>query len=103
MDILSKAQKRFSALIARGVICCFFIPAWGFGAANQASQQARPAAAAGLAPVGRLARDRRLHLAIGLPLRNEAELSDLLQQLYDPANPNYRHWWTPEQLAERFG
>jgi subtilase family serine protease len=42
-------------------------------------------------------------LAIGLPLRNQAGLTTLLQQLNDPASPNYRQWLTPEQFTERFG
>jgi hypothetical protein len=44
-----------------------------------------------------------LNLAIGLPLRNQQELDTLLQQLYDPASPNYRRYLTPEQFTERFG
>ena len=62
-----------------------------------------PAAVARLAPVGRLPGSQRLNLAIGLPLRNQEELDRLLQQLYDPASPNYRHYLTPEQFTERFG
>ena len=44
-----------------------------------------------------------MNLAIGLPLRNQQELDTLLQQLYDPASPNYRRYLTPEQFTERFG
>ena len=50
-----------------------------------------------------LARGRRMSLAIGLPLHNQAGLTALLQQLNDPASPNYRQWLTPEQFTERFG
>src|SRR5262249_17816192 len=67
------------------------------------TQKTRPAAADHLAAMGRLPADQRLHVAIGLPLRNESELSDLLGQLYDPASSQYRQWRTPEQLAARFG
>jgi subtilase family serine protease len=56
-----------------------------------------------LQPVGLLPGTNRLHLAIGLPLRNQEALGALLQQLYDPASPNYRHYLTPAQFAERFG
>src|ERR1035437_7214433 len=62
-----------------------------------------PAAVARLAPVGDLPGSQRLNLAIGLPLRNQPELDSLLQDLYDPANPNYRRYLTPEQFTERFG
>ncbi len=56
-----------------------------------------------LQPVGSLAETQRLHLAIGLPLRNQAALNSLLQQLYDPASPNYHHFLTPDQFTEMFG
>jgi subtilase family serine protease len=62
-----------------------------------------PAAVAGLQAQGLLAATNRLHLAIGLPLRNEAALDDLLNQLYDPASPNFRKYLTPEQFTEQFG
>ena len=38
-----------------------------------------------------------------MPLRNSAELDHLLQQLYDPASPNYRRYLTPEEFTQRFG
>jgi hypothetical protein len=40
-----------------------------------------------LTPTGRLAATNRLNLAIGLPLRNPTALSNLLQQIYEPASP----------------
>lgn len=62
------------------------------------------AVANGQAPaVGELARGERLSLAISLPLRNEAALDDLLQQIYDPASPNYRHYLSVGEFADRFG
>src|SRR5271166_2532701 len=63
----------------------------------QTVERQLPAAAAGLTPVGQLADTNRLHLAIGLPLRNPDVFSNLLQQLYDPASPNYHHYLTPAQ------
>jgi hypothetical protein len=56
-----------------------------------------------LQSLGLLPASQRLNLAIGLPLRNQAELEVFLQQLYDPANPNYHHYLTPEQFTEKFG
>ncbi len=53
--------------------------------------------------VGRLDGSTRLNLAIGLPLRNRNALAALLQELYDPASPQYHHYLTAEQFAERFG
>ncbi len=56
-----------------------------------------------LQPVGRLAATNRLHLAIGLPLRNQDALNALLKEMYDPASPQYHQYLTPEQFAEKFG
>jgi subtilase family serine protease len=56
-----------------------------------------------LQSLGRLSATQRLNLAIGLPLRNQQALDTLLQQIYDPASPNYRHYLTPEQFTEQFG
>jgi len=56
-----------------------------------------------LQPTGQLPPTKSLQLAIGLPLRNQAALTDLIQQLYDPASPNYHQYLTPEQFTEQFG
>jgi subtilase family serine protease len=56
-----------------------------------------------LQPVGRLPSTNRLHLAIGLPLRNTEALATLLRQLYDPKSTNYHQYLTPQQFTERFG
>jgi subtilase family serine protease len=45
----------------------------------------------------------QLRLAIGLPLRNKAALSNLVQQIYNPASPNFHRYLTPEQFAQQFG
>jgi len=62
-----------------------------------------PAAVAHSVAVGRLEGSRELKLAIGLPLRNKAGLTNLLREIYDPASPEYHHYLTPAQFAERFG
>ncbi len=53
--------------------------------------------------VGHLKGTSQLHLAIGLPLRNQETLQYLLKEIYDPNNPNYRHFLTPEKFTEMFG
>src|SRR5690348_9125478 len=55
------------------------------------------------APIKRLESSTRLDLAIGLPLRNRDKLTNLLQELYRPSSPNFRHFLTPEQFAASFG
>ena len=39
-----------------------------------------------VAPLGRLAADHQLRLAIGLPLRDAPGLTNLLREIYDPAS-----------------
>ncbi len=56
-----------------------------------------------LQPVDRLAATNRLYLAIGLPLRNTNAMTKLMQDMYDPASPQFRHYLTLEQFTERFG
>ena len=54
-------------------------------------------------PAGSLESSRQLSLAIGLPLRNREALTNLLQQLYDPASTNWHRYLTPEKFTELFG
>jgi uncharacterized repeat protein (TIGR01451 family) len=56
-----------------------------------------------LSAKGLLPADTNLTLAIGLPLRNEASLSSLLQQVYDPSNPNFHKFITPDEFTAQFG
>ena len=86
---------------------------WGVLGAQQpalALDPARPAlsahvpAEAKLArPLGRLPGDRRLNLAIGLPLRHPEALTTLLRQLYDPTDPRYHQYLTPAEFTAEFG
>jgi subtilase family serine protease len=62
-----------------------------------------PPAVARLQPLGHLPGTNCLNLAIGLPLRNQAELDELLRQLYDPASTNFHKFLTPAESAAWFG
>jgi hypothetical protein len=62
-----------------------------------------PTAVARMTPSGRLPGSTQLNLAISLPLRNQDALANLIQQLYDPASPQYRHFLTLEQFTAGFG
>jgi subtilase family serine protease len=62
------------------------------------------AVSSGVAPlVGHLPATQRLSLAISLPLKDEAGLDQFLQQIYDPQSPDYHHYLSVEEFAERFG
>ena len=62
-----------------------------------------PAVVSQLTPKGLLPGTNRLNLAIGLPVRNPQDLSNLLQQVYDPSSTNYHKYLTPDQFTARFG
>jgi uncharacterized repeat protein (TIGR01451 family) len=62
-----------------------------------------PAGLSGLQALGSLPATTNLNLAIGLPLRNQEALTNLLQQIYDPASPNYHHYLTPDEFTAQFG
>ncbi|MGB7749605.1 MAG: protease pro-enzyme activation domain-containing protein [Verrucomicrobiia bacterium] len=63
----------------------------------------RPTVVPSLQPLGRLDGSTRLKLSINLPLHNQEALTNLLDQLYDPASPLYHHYLTPEEFDARFG
>src|SRR3974390_2144295 len=75
----------------------------GQAADRQAVRLHLLAAVTRLQPLKAMDSSRHLNLAIGLPLRNQEALNQLLRQIYDPASPNYHHYLTSEQFTERFG
>jgi subtilase family serine protease len=98
-------NRYFLPALSVGVACFFAITAKAQTTGKQRLHGHLPEAVARfhLQPTGRLSATQHLNLAIGLPLRNEATLDSLLQQIYDPASPNFRQYLTPEQFTERFG
>jgi hypothetical protein len=66
------------------------------------SNPVRLAAPAGSRKLGRLPVNQSLNVALTLKLRNESELDSLLEDLYNPSSPNYRHFLSVEEFAERF-
>jgi len=62
-----------------------------------------PAVVSQLTPLGVLPGDMNLDLAIGIPLRDPAGLSTLIDQIYDPRSTNYHHYLSPQEVTVRFG
>ena len=85
------------------VLLAFLATMPALGAGMETLHGHVPAVLKFLQPTGRLSATNRLNLAIGLPLRNQAALSNLLLQIYDPRSTNYHHYLTPEQFTEKFG
>jgi len=89
-------------LVAAGLFLLFFtVPSFGANTRTLAGHV--PLAARARQPKGRLVATQQLRLAIGLPLRNRDSLTELLRQIYDPADPNYHQYLTASQFASRFG
>ena len=61
-----------------------------------------PPATQRLAPISRLPPEEHLNLAFGLSLHNQDLLTNLLQRIYDPQSPDYRHFLTTQQFIQRF-
>ncbi len=63
-----------------------------------------PAVAYHLTPlVGSPDPSLQLHLAIALPMRNQAQLDSLLKQIYDPKSPQYRRYLSVSEFTAQFG
>jgi hypothetical protein len=62
-----------------------------------------PAAATQLLPIAHLPLDQKLHLHIGLPLRDPDKLERMLDSIYDPMSPQYRQYMTPDEFGSTFG
>ena len=79
--------------------------ALGIGQAQSVlTHHVRPATQDGTArSIGPLSATQTLNLVITLPLRNQDQLDQLLENLYDPTSPTYRQFLTVEQFTEQFG
>jgi len=54
------------------------------------------------AMTGAVSPQQSLHLAIHLPVRNQAELTQLLHDLYDPKSPNFHKYLNVSEFTKRF-
>jgi uncharacterized repeat protein (TIGR03803 family) len=91
----------FRTLLA--FVFCFSLTSSVKAAPRQLLTGHVPAAVVAAQPVGRVPLDKKLDLAIGLPLRNREALTNLLERLYDPSSPDFHHYLTPAQFAGQFG
>ena len=100
----TRIQLGLSALICATAFLLFTISLEAQQTLQVLHSHVRAAVASGqAAPVGLLPPTRRMNLAIILPLRNQTELASLLDRLYDPSSPDYRHFLTVAQFTEQFG
>ncbi|HEX7570671.1 MAG TPA: protease pro-enzyme activation domain-containing protein, partial [Verrucomicrobiae bacterium] len=87
-----------------GAVMCFFLTAsTGWSADRQALHGHVPKAVQSRQALRRLETTNVLRLSIGLPLRNQGALTNLLQELYDSSSSNYRRFLSADEFARRFG
>lgn len=94
---------KHTAALAVTLVMCSVLAGLGAGPGRLVLRGHVPAAVARLAPIGRLPETNILTLAIGLPLRNQQELGELIRQLYDPASTNYHKYLSVAEFTARFG
>ena len=98
-------------LLVCGSISCSSAPPPPAGTVSAASggrivrAQCIPEAVASgkAAAAGTIDTQQPLRLAIHLPLRNQADLTRLLHDLYDPKSPTFHQYLSPDEFTERFG
>jgi len=62
----------------------------------------RTVAEGSAAMAGPVGPKQRLNLAIHLPLRNQAQLTQLLKDIYDPRSPNFHKYLSVAEFTKRF-
>jgi hypothetical protein len=100
---VSLTKRAFFCRSVGALVLASALPVFAVDAGMKTLRGHVPAVIRSLRPVGSLSASTRLNLVVGLPLRNSQTLSNLLEQIYDPASPQYRHYLTPGQFNERFG
>jgi autotransporter-associated beta strand protein len=104
MPLIISLRERISfARAAFLILLLFTLAGTGRAVGRQVLHGNRPAVVSQLRALHDLATTNRLQLAIGLPLRNQAALTNLLADLYDPTSPNFHHFLTAAQFTEQFG
>ena len=74
------------------------------GAGSIAARHVPAAVANGQAPLmAKLSGDQHVKLGLNLPLRNQADLDTLLEQLQDPQSPNFHQYLSGEEFTAKFG
>ena len=86
-----------------GVLVFSLFAIMGQATASQILPGHIPPAVSHLQPITQLSSSSNLSLVIGLPLHNQEALTNLLEEIYNPSSPRYRHYLTPEEFTREFG
>jgi len=101
MHRIERFEKVFCVGLTLTLLACLLAPAQPAQARLLTGH--RPAVVPNLHALDRLDGGTRLELYINLPLHNREALTNLMEQLYDPANPLYHHYLAPDEFDARFG
>ncbi len=97
-------KTTFASLLVAAMANLLAVPTQAQKPRQVLHNHVRPAVTNGRAlPLALLPLNQHMNLAITLPLRNQAELTSLLDRLYDPSNSDYRHFLSVAQFTEQFG
>ena len=103
MKQLKFAAAAVASLVFASVSCSSVSPSATPGAhAMLAPHLPRTVAEGKAAITGPVSPKQSLNLAIHLPLRNQAELTQLLHDLYDPKSPRFHKYLSVSEFTERF-
>ena len=102
---LADNLRGFAAWLAVPTLIAILLPLQVHGQAQAVlTSHLREAVSTGQAEwVDRLPATDYLRLNIMLPLRNEAELDELIQEIYDPQSPFYRRFLSVDEFTAQFG
>ena len=107
---MNQSEKYYGVTVSRGMYGLLCSALLLFVIATQALAQSLPTrhvreeVTGAQAPyLNRLPAAQSLRLNIALPLRNESQLDDLLQQLYDPQSPSFHQFLSVQEFTDRFG
>ncbi len=102
LDFVRKFKSQF--LIATALL---LVPAVSFAAPATGQPQVLhghvPKITKKLKPNGRLNANAQMEVSIGLPLRNREQLTNLLEDISNPASPNFRRFLKPDEFVNQFG
>jgi hypothetical protein len=97
-------QVKTQIFMAAALLCAsaiFSTPAFG-AVPPQVLSGHVPKITRNLSAQGRLDPGYRLEVSIGLPLRNRDQLTNLLEDVYNPSSPNFRHFLKPDDFTATF-
>ncbi len=100
----SRSPLGRAAVLSVAVFLFFTIAAQAEQKMQVLQKHVRPAVSSNQAvPLRFMDPTQRLNLAILLPLRNQPELTNLLERLSDPSSADYGHFLSVAQFTEQFG